>query len=128
MAIDAHLDAIATLKSHVGEMGRQMAEKAMDDDRARLLMTIPGVGHILAVTILSEIVDVKRFPSPERLVSYAGLAPSHRNSGETTRYGGISKRGSAWLRTAMVEAAFIAARYDPHMAKIHARIANRRGP
>ena len=127
LAIDAHMDAIATLKSHVDKMGRKIAEKAMDDDRARLLMTIPGVGHILATTILAEMVDVKRFPGPENLVSYAGLAPSHRNSGETVRYGGINKRGSSWLRTAMVEAAFIATRYDPHMAKIHARIANRRG-
>ena len=127
MAIDAHLDAINTLKSHVDEMGRKIAEKATDDDRARLFMTIPGVGHILAITILAEIVDVKWFPKPENLVSYAGLAPNHCNSGETVRYGGINKHGLSWLRTAMVEAAFTAVRYDPRLEKIYARIAGHRG-
>ena len=90
-------------------------------------MTMPGAGHVLAITILFQIVDVKRFPGPENLVSYAGLAPGHRNSGETVRYGGINKRGSSRLRTAMAEAAFIAARYDPRMEKVYAKVAGRRG-
>ena len=127
VAVDAHMDAIATLKSHVDKMGRKIAEKSVDDERARLPMTIPGTGHILAITTLFQIADVKRFPKPENLVSYAGLAPSHRNSGETVRYGGINKRGSSWLRTAMVEAAFVAVRHDPRMAKIYASIADRGG-
>ena len=58
-------------------------------------MTMSGVGHILTITILFQIVDVKRFRKPEKLGSYAGLAPSHRNTGETVRYGGINKRGSS---------------------------------
>ena len=66
-------------------------------------MTIPGMGHILAMTVKAEIVDIGRFATPEKLVSYAGLAPSRHDSGERTRTGGITKRGSVgcgppWLR------------------------------
>ncbi|MEM3157542.1 MAG: IS110 family transposase, partial [Nitrososphaerales archaeon] len=75
-----------------------------EDDRVRLLMTIPGIDYITALTIISEIVDVKRFSTPWKLVVYAGLAPSRRDSGERKRRGGITRLGSRWLRYALVEA------------------------
>ena len=56
-----------------------------------LIMAIPGIGYITAVTILAEIVDHKRFANAEKLVSYAGLSPKHHNSGDTVRMGGITK-------------------------------------
>ncbi|MBI5146096.1 MAG: IS110 family transposase [Thaumarchaeota archaeon] len=90
-------------------------------------MTIPGINYIAALTVISEIVDIKRFATPEKLVSYAGLAPSQRNSGETNKSSGITKHGSAWLRNAMVEAANTTIRFDPRMKSFYSRIAKRRG-
>ncbi|MEO9310389.1 MAG: transposase [Nitrososphaera sp.] len=78
-------------------------------------------------TIISEIVDIKRFATAEKLVSYAVLAPSHRDSGQTQKGGGITKHGSAWLRNAMVEAANTTIRFDPRMKSFYLRIAKRRG-
>ena len=80
------------------------------------------------MTVKAEIVDIGRFPTPEKLVSYAGLAPSRHDGGERTQTGGITKRGSVWLRTAMVEGAFMAVRYDLRLKAIYERIAERRGP
>ena len=53
----------------------------MNDRRAQIIMTIPGIGYITAVTILAEIVDHKRFADAEKLTSYVGLVPKHHNSG-----------------------------------------------
>lgn len=72
--------------------------------QAQLLQSIPGVGVITSLTILAEVGDFSRFKRPEQLASYAGLVSSSYSSGERTRLGHITHRGSVWLRTALVEA------------------------
>ena len=102
---------------------------AVTDPRTKLLMTMPGMGPVTAVTVLAEIGDdLARFTKPEKLTSYAGLVPSHRNSADTVRTGSITKRGSRHLRNAAVKAAFVAVRYDPHRKQRYERLAARRGP
>lgn len=128
MALDMHLDSIEFLSGQKAKFNKKIAKVAMDKEETRLIMTIPGIGHILAVTIMAEIINIKRFSSAEKLVSYAGLAPGRHNSAGIERSGNITKRGSSWLRTAMVEAAFVAIQYDPHFKAIYERIAHRRGP
>ncbi len=128
MAVQSHLAIIDTILKQVSKFEKKIAGIAMSDRRARLIMTIPGIGYVTAVTILAEIVDHKRFANAEKLVSYAGLAPKHRNSGETVRTGGITKRGSVWLRRAMVEAAFVAVRHDARIGARYQRLAARIGP
>lgn len=91
-------------------------------------MTIPGIDYFTALTIMSEIVDVKRFGTPWKLVAYAGLAPSRRDSGDMKRRGGITRLGSKWLRYALVEAVNTTIRYDERLGAFYKRIANRRGP
>ena len=104
MAMDARLDMMETADRKAGEFASRMAAIGIADSRVRITMTMPGIGHI-ALSIIAEIVDVARFATAEKLVSYAGISPSHRNSGETHIGGGITKRGSQWLRNAMVDAA-----------------------
>ena len=128
MAVQAHLAVLATISGQVLKFERKIAGIAMNDRRARLIMTIPGIGYITAVTILAEIVDHKRFANAEKLVSYAGLSPKHHNSGDTVRMGGITKRGSVWLRKAMVGAAHVAIRHDARIGAIYQRLAVRIGP
>ena len=128
MAVQSHLATIDTLLRQVAKFEKKIAGIAMSDRRAQLIMTIPGIGYITAVTILAEIVDHGRFADAEKLASYAGLVPKHHNSGETTRTGGITKRGSVWLRRAMVEAAFVAVRHDARIGARYQRLAARIGP
>ena len=128
LGVDTHLAKLAFLRVRIAKYEKRIAQVALDDPRARLIMTIPGIGYITAVTILAEIVDHRRFASAEKLTSYAGLPPKHHNSGETVRTGGITKRGSTWLRTAMVEAAFVAIRHDARIAARYQKLAARIGP
>ena len=78
--------------------------------------------------ISTEIVDIKRFSTPWKLVSYAGLAPSIRESSGKTKTGKITKQGSPWLRWILVQCALTTAiRYDAHLRTFYDRIRNRRG-
>lgn len=78
----------------------KIASISKEDERVRLLMTIPGIDYITALTIVSEIVDIRRFSTPWKLVGYAGLAPSMRESGITHRIGDsrrITRKGQDGL-------------------------------
>lgn len=70
---------------------------------AKLLMTIPGVGVITALTVLAEVGDFNDFTQPKKLAAFAGLVPRQRSSGSTTRFGSITHQGSPLLRTTLVE-------------------------
>jgi len=102
MAMNAYVESIEMTQKQVNTFETKIAEISNEDSRTRLLMTIPGINYVTTLTIISEIVDINRFATAEKLVSYAGLAPSHRDSADVHRGGGITKRGSTWLRNAMV--------------------------
>lgn len=72
---------------------------------ASILMTMPGVGTLTALTVIAEVEDFGRFPSGKHLASFAGLTPRQRSSGSKVRFGSITHQGSRMLRTAMVETA-----------------------
>ena len=83
----------------------QLKEIFHDDDRVRLMQTMPGVGDAVAWSILAYIQNINRFAKQNQLVAYAGLNASQRSSGETERRGHISKEGPAIMRKMMVQAA-----------------------
>lgn len=78
-----------------------------------LLKTIPGIGNVTAFLIKSEIDDILRFSSKEKLCSYAGLVPSTHQSGNKNYQGRITKQGNKFLRWALTEAAQISIRHSP---------------
>jgi transposase len=89
---DVWRQSIATLLGIVDDLDRQLAPLERElrplprtDERARQLMTIPGVAELLGLTIANEIGDVARFPSARKLV--AGLAPRTKQSGQSSRTG-----------------------------------------
>ena len=80
------------------------------------------MGVFLSQLILAEIGDIHRFPSSQKLCSYAGLVPSIHQSRQTFRFGPCSKQGNKFLRWAMVEIAHVAVRKDPHLKSFFSRI------
>jgi transposase len=129
MAMDSLLSVGENLSKQIAVFDTKVASISKEDERVKLLMTIPGVDFLSALTIVSEIVDIQRFSTPWKLVSYAGLAPSRRDSGDTIRTGGrITKQGSRWLRFMLVESAHIATMYDERLGRFYRRISERRGP
>jgi transposase len=79
-----------------------------------LLLTVPGIGWVLAFTIAAEIGDITRFPSARKLVGYTGLCPRVRQSGDSDRRGPLSKQGPRYLRWAMLEATMHALRHPAY--------------
>jgi transposase len=70
-----------------------------------LLRSIPGVGRVTTWTILARVGDVRRFANSRKLVRYAGLAPSQRQSGNFRGGGRLTKSGNALLRAYLTQAA-----------------------
>jgi transposase len=101
----AHLRLVDDLAREIIAADREIVAALRDDDRVRRLLPIPGIGILTAATIIAEVGDATRFPSADRLASWAGLTPTERSSADHVRRGHISKQGSRWLRWAMVEAA-----------------------
>jgi transposase len=102
MALNSYLDTLDTFRKQIELFTTKIASISKEDKRVRFLMTIPGIDYLTALTVISEIVDIKRFSTPWKLVSYAGLAPSKRDSGDVHKSGRITKQGSRWLRYAIV--------------------------
>lgn len=68
------------------------------------LLQVHGLNLLSAISLLAEVGDIALFETSKQLVSYAGLATSTRQSSETTRHGGITKRGRKRLRTVCSQA------------------------
>ena len=125
-AVDQLLPVIDALDTQISGISGSLRRMSVEDERARLLTTIPGVGYYVAMLLVSEIGDVKRFPDADRLCSYAGLVPSVRRSGDTTRHGGITKEGSRWMRWALIQAVHVHVRYDTDLSRFYRRLARRK--
>jgi transposase len=92
------------------------ASPALDHVRS-----IPGMGPILAGVVVSEIDNISRFPSAQKLCGYAGLCPSTSSSGGKTFQGKLLPRCNKWLRWAFVEAAWVAVGCSPYFGDFYRR-------
>ncbi len=106
--------------------------KPMLDDRrfaddAACLMSFPGVGRVIAATILAEVGDFARFERRDALTRYAGLNPRLFSSADIHRTGRIAKCGSRELRWALVQAAWTAVRCDESVKRLWLRLRKRIG-
>jgi transposase len=81
-----------------------------------------GVAFVVAVTLVAEVGDFKRFANPRQLMAYLGLVPSEHSSGRTVHRAGITKAGNALARRVLVEGAW-SYRMQPRVSrKLHDRI------
>ena len=103
--MEALLTARAALGEQLQRLEKRVRSLARDDQRARLLMSAPGVGAIVALTYVAAIDDPGRFRSSKNVGAHFGLTPKKYQSGETDVTGRISKIGDAGVRTALYEAA-----------------------
>ena len=108
--VQSYLSLYQELIKQIEPLTEAVNGAAKNDPIAKLLMSVPGIGAIVAMTIVAEVGDISRFRSYRNLASYAGLVPSLDASGGKQRMGSITKQGSRYLRTALVEAAHVIAR------------------
>jgi transposase len=104
---EALLSVRAVLLAEFNAFEKQVRAMSRLNANAKLLMSTPGVGQIVALTYASAIDDPARFRSSKRAGPLFGLTPKKHQSGETDRSGRISKIGDAAVRAALYEAAHI---------------------
>jgi transposase len=117
MQIRQELELLEEIEKHKAavdeELGRQ-STGAVWGKQALQIMQLPGVGVVVAMTVLSAIGEISRFESAKHLVGYAGMGAGVHSSGKTYKEKRITKRGRKELRWIMVEAAWRAVRMSPY--------------
>jgi transposase len=93
------------LRTEYARLHGEMLAIARPDPVCRRLMTVPGVGALVAITFKSAVDDPRRFARSRVLGAYFGLTPRKYQSGETDVTGAISRVGDAMVRMALYEAA-----------------------
>ena len=128
--ITASIELIDDLEEQIAEINRRLKEGHADHPYVPLLLTVPGIGWVLAFTIAAEIGEIERFPSPEKLTGYTGLCPRVNQSGEKDRRGPLTKHGPTYLRWALLEATMHALKhpaYSERYQRNKKRIGKQRG-
>jgi len=105
---------------HANMLVRETTKKLVDLSRKekyakkiKLLRSIPGIGLKSALTLLTELEDIRRFQTLDKLCAYVGLVPNTKSTGEKERIGEMTNRGNAHLKTIIIESAWMAVRHDP---------------
>ena len=127
-AVDRWLAGLDAMEQDLTAAEAAIATACLSDDRVRRLMTIGGINMIVAAGVLSAIGDVRRFGSADKLVSYLGLDPRVRQSGDrAAQHGRISKQGRSHARGMLVEAAWAAAVTPGPLRAFYVRVQGRKG-
>ena len=111
---DSFSGILAALRKEIHDIEKLFG--AYEPATQALLRSIPGVGIFTAAALVAYVGDINRFPSPEKLVAYIGLDCRVRESGTSIKGKGfITKRGNAYLRHVLFNAAFIARQKNPEL-------------
>jgi transposase len=129
--LEASLRLIDELDREVAGCERELRALGAGHRYVPRLLTLPGLGWVLAYTIAAEIGEIGRFASPEKLAGYTGLCPRVYQSGESDRRGSLSKQGPRYLRWALIEATSHACRHPAYARRYQQtrrRLGKQRGP
>ncbi len=114
--LDSLIRQLEFAKQEVLVVTGQIKETSQEDrfsSNYKLLIGIPGIGMITAMSILTELVDIARFKNLDHLLSFIGLVPTEHSSGDSRRIGNMTKRSNHYLRSLIIEASWAAVRIDP---------------
>lgn len=104
---------------------RQLAKEERYKLRVEILTSVPGIGLITAMTFLTEIGSVDRFPRTSHLCSMIGIKPSTNSSGEKERVGHLTQRKNRYLSDMLIESAWVAVRKDPALLRYFEQLTTR---
>jgi transposase len=126
--MESFLSVIDELTAQIEALEEVIEETAASLEATQLLMTIPGVSFYSSLLITAELGEIERFDEAKEAVSYAGLDPTVRESGDSRTEGGISKRGSGDLRWILVQCVNTAIHRcnDPYLGRFYARLKRRK--
>jgi transposase len=116
MVLKVHLDELQHLKRNIASLNRAIILLSREPEyhhSVRLLKTIPGISTLAAMIFLTELGELARFASLDKLASYVGLIPDVESTGDTEQIKNLTRRRNPQLRALLIEAAWVAARKDP---------------
>ena len=127
--LEALLESLEHLNAQIQAADRALCEVAHGEPVCRLLMTMPGVGPVTALSFVSAIDDVTRFEDASRLTSYLGLVPGERTTGFKTRRTAMTKAGPSRVRWTLTQAAWTLVRVQPDspLGQWYEQVSKRRG-
>jgi transposase len=114
--LDFYLDSLQNLNQQIKLVNQQIDPLCLKQPYVRLipkLRTIPSIGKLSAMIILTEVGPINRFPSIKHLCSYFGITPNTYSSGENNYVGRMTKHGNNHLKRILIECAWQAMRKDP---------------
>ena len=107
LLLKQQLEMLRNTQLRIKEDEAALEQMTHSTDELKHVLSIPGMGPILAAVVVSEIDDISRFKSAQKLCGYIGLCPSTSSSGGKTYNGRLMKHCNKWLRWAFVEAAWV---------------------
>jgi transposase len=129
MAYDEQLSQLAETRGRQSRVVRQLKVMAKQDrsvgNQIQLLQTVPGIGFLTAILLVTELIDISRFRRLEELASFIGLVPSVHESDERSYSRGLSNRRHNELRSRLIESAWIAVRKDPVLTMKYGQLCKR---
>ena len=121
LSAQANLDTIVFLKQQIVQLEKAIKNKVKLNKAFQQLLTVPGIGLILAMTIMLEVGDIGRFPQVGNFASYSRCVSSQRLSDGKSKGHGNRKNGNRYLSWAFTEAAHLSRRYNEHFRSYYNR-------
>jgi len=118
---------IEYLNLEIRHIERDIARQASKNKYVPVLMSMTGIDYFVAMTLATEIGDIKRFATPAKLVSWSGMCPTIHQSGNMLYHGKMKKDSNRKVNWVMVQSANVAARYDDRMRSFYLRVRKRHG-
>jgi transposase len=112
--VTASVMLIDDFERQIADINRRLRGGQADHPYVPLLLSVPGIGWVLAFTIAAEIGEIERFSSPQKLTGYTGLCPRVNQSGDSDRRGPLTKQGPRYLRWALIEATMHALKHPAY--------------
>lgn len=129
--LNSMIETVEHLREKLLKINKQLLilEKEGEySDSMVLLRSVPGVGLIMAITIITELEDIQRFGNLDRLCSFVGLIPRTNSSGDNDKVGQITPRSNRQLRSMLIESSWIAIRQDPALMMRYSELCQRMEP
>jgi transposase len=129
--LDTALEEYLFIRKLVGDMTKQLRVLSAQKSFAplqNLIQSIPGIGLLNSMVIITELQDMKRFKTLDKLCSYAGIVPDTASSGESTIVKGMTHRSNHYLRPAIVESSWVIIRKDPAMLHLYKKYCRKMVP
>ena len=125
-----YLDELKHYRKRLAYLNRELRQLAAHDlyrEKVDVLITIPGVGTLIAMILVLELVEIDRFKNLDKLASFVGLVPSEHSSGEDddVNMTEITPRSHHYIRTILIEAAWVAVRKDPALTMCYTELTKR---